>query len=420
MIESREEIVNLLKEYQKADHEHEYQICTSYKERDGEKRDNYSFGVVYGKFSEKDPDTQAVIEQGVTDNALYFEIELNQRIRIKRLKDSQRKNIMHKRKLESLQRSLNELSKDNLESWIRNEYTLAVDILKIDSYSVLKMFAFLSCAFENYKYSEDNKYCSDVDKLITEYSGVMGKNSQLKKYGIIPVDSQRELLLIRPPRIYDKAINKTFFTKNVSLHFLEQIQVMINNNMIKDFAVRLENESGYQGKLTSQIFTESFELGMPFDFVNLGKSFVSKLYSEIYMDCLWVVIDSGNITFEELCEDEEMYSGMKVTQVVHLEHFSENGTFYISHLDHEYIFYSDDEYHKRLENPDQKGEASKRMKSFKIDNSKIPFDYQCEVHVKDITGEESKIEHEQFLYFVLDCYFKHKDLLKEYFGKISL
>ena len=55
------------------------------------------------------------------------------------------------------------------------------------------------------------------------------------------------------------------------------------------------------------------------------------------------------------------------------------------------------------------------MKSFKIDHSKIPFSYEVEVQRKNEDGENLPIEHVQILSYILETYFKHKDLLKEYF-----
>ena len=66
----------------------------------------------------------------------------------------------------------------------------------------------------------------------------------------------------------------------------------------------------------------------------------------------------------------------------------------------------------------QKGEAKTRMKSFKIDNSRIPFDFRCEIKRKDENGNERPTQKEQFLCYVLESYFKHKDLLTEYFQKV--
>ncbi|MCM1054649.1 MAG: hypothetical protein NC394_03915 [Bacteroides sp.] len=248
----------------------------------------------------------------------------------------------------------------------------------------------------------------------------MDKQSQFQKYGIVPVDENRELISIDPPRIYDKTINKTFFIKNLSLPLLQKISEMRSNEMIGDFAVRLFNEPGYEGKMDSEYIAEALERGKVFDFVNLGNYSVSKLYSEKYENCMWVVIDPQNITFEELSEDFDIYDDMIVTQVIHLQYSLEDGNAYITHLDHEYVFYSVDEYDKRLGDVRQKGETKTRMKSFKIDHAKIPFDSRCMIFRKDENGNDFDLppQDEQFLCYVLERYFKHKDLLREYFQKI--
>ena len=73
-------------------------------------------------------------------------------------------------------------------------------------------------------------------------------------------------------------------------------------------------------------------------------------------------------------------------------------------MDHEYIFYSLEEYVKRLSDIKQKGNILKRIKTFKIDNSKIPFILEDGMNV---------------LLFFLNEYFKSEKLLLEYFQKIN-
>lgn len=93
--------------------------------------------------------------------------------------------------------------------------------------------------------------------------------------------------------------------------------------------------------------------------------------------------------------------------MVHCEYFQEGNNFFISHLDHEYIFYSEEEYREREKNINQK----KRVKTFKIDNSKIPFIFSLKEGVNE--------ERINILLLILEGYFKKKDLLKEYFQKIE-
>ncbi|MBQ3783944.1 MAG: hypothetical protein II838_10965 [Lachnospiraceae bacterium] len=65
----------------------------------------------------------------------------------------------------------------------------------------------------------------------------------------------------------------------------------------------------------------------------------------------------------------------------------------------------------------QKGTARTRMKSFKIDNARIPFDTKIKILRKDENGIDCPPMYEQFLCYVLEMYFKHKELLEEYFQK---
>ena len=145
---------------------------------------------------------------------------------------------------------------------------------------------------------------------------------------------------------------------------------------------------------------------------------MTKLYSKNFQDCLWVTIDNNNITFEELCDDFDVYKDMITTQVIHLQYIQTDNNTIITHLDHEYIFYNENEYQERLKKPYKKGNAAHRIKSFKIDKSCIPFTTPCVVQCKDNDSDNILSVEVPFIYFILDSYFKHKDLLSEYFQNI--
>lgn len=179
--------------------------------------------------------------------------------------------------------------------------------------------------------------------------------------------------------------------------------------------VRVSNYRIYDGKTDYQECSEAVETGTIFDFSNLGTYSVTKLYSEKYENCLWINIDSGNITFEELCEDFEIYDDYIITQGIHMEYVVDIGEVFITHLDHEYIYYTVEEYEKRCKDVKQKGEGYPRFKSFKIDNARIPFLKRCFIENKDKKVNVVLRESEQFLCYVLESYFIHKDLLIEYF-----
>lgn len=359
-----------------------------------------------------------ILQRGVTDDALRSEIRSSLERRIKNLKNLDEPDIMQNMRLDSDVRLYEELFLSTMDNWIQKNCRWLCEESKELSHKEARVLLYLEYAFENYYYPKDDPYCSDISELQISFKDVMDKQSQFQKYGIITIGSSRELLTIDPPRIYDSSINRTFFTKNVPLHLLKQISKMIDNGIVKDFSLRLVNELGYEGRMESEYLAEALERGIVFDFVNLGEYSISRLYAEEYEDCMWVIIDPLNITFEEMCEDIEEHDDMVVTQVVHLQYYIEDSKSYISHLDHEYIFYTIEEYEERMRNPMQKGEAKARMKSFKIDHSNIPFNYLCEIHRKDSNGIDLPVENEQFLCYVLETYFKHKELLREYFRKI--
>lgn len=419
LIKTRKDIINLLNAYLITKYEIVHQFWMSgAMEWSGKRQPIYLNDIVLGKFRENDESTMQVLKIGVEDKALEHEIRLDIERNIKKYEQLEQLDIMQQMMLKSQRKKQQELQMLSIDEWIAKNCGLVREDSQYITDSEKRVLLYLYYAFSNFNYEREHPYCSDLDELKMVYKSILDKQSQFHKYGIIPIDENRELISIDPPRIYDKIINKTFFTKNVPFLLLQKISEMMFNGIIDDFAVRLLNEPGYEGKMDSEYLAEALERGKLFDFVSLGNYSISKLYSEEYENCMWVIIDPQNITFEELCEDFDIYKEMIVTQVIHLQYDLEDGNAYITHLDHEYIFYSVDEYETRLHDIMQKGKAQARMKSFKIDHAKIPFDSRCKVFRKDEEGNDLPPEDEQFLCYVLECYFKHKDLLNEYFQKI--
>lgn len=420
MIESKNDILPLLNKYIGTQHEWIYQFWMGDAEEwSGTRQAIYSNGVVLGKFRESDILTIQTLKLGVSDTALHNEIHQYYERRIKAQKELEHPDIMQQGMLEIYEKQFRDFLILPIDEWIENNCTWIQNDVADLAYPEVKVLLYLYYAFDNYDYIRKNRYNSDTSSLTAAYENIFNKQSQFGKYGIVPIDQHRTLLPIDPPRIYDRSVDKTFFTKNIPLHLLKKLSEMMSKGMVSDLAVRLLNEPGYKGKMSCEYLAEALERGEQFDFVNLGSYSVSKLYSTKYEDCLWVVIDPENIIFEELCEDFETFEDMVVTQVVHLQYKNLAGEICITHLDHEYIFYTLDEYGKRMRDVTQKGTAKQRMKSFKIDNSKIPFDFRCEISRKDEDGNDLPVEKEQFLCYVLECYFKHKDLLSEYFQKVN-
>lgn len=248
------------------------------------------------------------------------------------------------------------------------------------------------------------------------YQGGFGRDSQFGKYGLLPVDGTREILGLNPPRLYDREKDRTLFLKGIPAELAERFRELMESGQIRDLALRASGEI-YPGRFEQVPLMEEVERGHIFSLTDLPCG-VTRLYSRNYEDALWITVDRENITFEELRDDFQTSGSSIVTQVVHLQYTKEPPDVYITHLDQEYIFYTEDEFDDRRRDPAQKGAARPRVKSFKIDNSRIPFDLIYTVQWRDPEGNPVPPMKVPFLCYVLDCYFQHKDLLREYFQNL--
>ena len=173
----------------------------------------------------------------------------------------------------------------------------------------------------------------------------------------------------------------------------------------------------YPERCTMGYIMEEIEYGLQFKLNVQTLPKVTKLFSKNYHDQLWVSVSNSEMHFEELCDDFKTQDEAIVTQLVHLLYEVRGSIPVIKHIDHEYLFYSIEEYERRLEDPTIKGKAQKRIKTFKVDEANVEMNYLCNaVDVQDYNNI-AKIR-VPFLYFVLNAYFIHKDLLIEYFKEI--
>lgn len=225
-------------------------------------------------------------------------------------------------------------------------------------------------------------------------------DTQFSKYHLL---SMGETL-----RIANNKESQNVVDKRIGLHFgiivPRQLLMAIEQAMVQELVTKI---AFYVESIqeTAPAF-EDLEYGTLFSFDALQLPELSKLYDgETYADALWVKMDKRKLsmTFEELCADFPELDGMVVTQLVHLEFFQEQGNYFISHLDHEYILYTLNEYAER--ETDTRVKGHKKLKTFKIDDARIPFDF--------------KFEDRYFIFLVLDAYFKNKALIREYFSKYA-
>lgn len=232
----------------------------------------------------------------------------------------------------------------------------------------------------------------EIDILIEDHEFYKNKLNSVNEYTNIICNRANRYL-------QDKRLD-IYFCLPVPRFLLEALDSYCNTGLIEKLAFRID-------RMTKSFFVfDSFDYGAKLknDILNLPD--LSRFFDlDNYQDALWIKHNKikKHLTFEETCDDFELFDDSIVTQLIHLEYFIENEEYYIRHLDHEYILYSLDKYHERLENSEIKGH--KKVKTFKIDDSRIPF--------------FSKYKNEYFLFIVLNSFFENKGLLKEYFENIS-
>ena len=308
--------------------------------------------------------------------------------------------------------------KEPLVEWIYNyRYTLACPLLGwyernkkwlIEKPEMVLSMVYIRLTIESLLTL--NKYNFNQDMIEQLYE----KSNGLNKYGLIVIEkNKRELCAhCEPVRLFDILKNKTIFLY-INRSFAIVLDELYKNDYIGELSLLGKNDRIYDGLNNYNHLYSALERGRFFKFDIASLPETTKLFREnYYNDCLWVSKDDNQITFEELYDNINLDNNCIVTQVVHLQ-YDDN---MINHIDHEYVFYDIDEYVERLYNPKIKGNARKRVKTFKADNSKIPFNYYCEIFINK--GDDRIETRIPFIYYVLNNFFEHKDLLDEYFKNI--
>ncbi|WP_301099348.1 hypothetical protein [Otariodibacter sp.] len=215
------------------------------------------------------------------------------------------------------------------------------------------------------------------------------EDKQYKKYGLLSISLENfDFCSHQPFQLRDRRLdstlyfsslipNKTSMNKNNHISLKVYLWNSLVNRKINQLALLPEFDWVPSDGRT--LLLENFERGSSFEINGLNKENIAKLFQEReYGNQLWAYIDGEeNITFEEFNESATQdyldICDFYVTNVIHLKYSKDGDNYFINHLDHEYIFYQPDEYEKRKFNHRQKGSAKKRIKTFKIDNSKIPL-----------------------------------------------
>jgi hypothetical protein len=267
-------------------------------------------------------------------------------------------------------------------------------------FRILKMIFDDFCRFMNPAF--DKPHVNFLEEYYASKGVDLSDDSEYSHYGLISVSNRYDIKPSTQPKLYDKIFKTHIFIKNVESAIVYIISELKNDGAILDVPFRPNCHHVTDNLPDVSIVMEELERGKIFSLSDLGSPDITKLYSAEY-DNLWVIRTSCEITFEELCNEFDVYDECVVTQVLHLQYELIDSEYYIHHLDHEYIFYTLDEYTERQNNPRQKGEAKKRYKTFKIDNSKIPFTMKDGIST---------------LYTFLHRIFKNQELLREYFASV--
>ncbi|MHB1881726.1 MAG: hypothetical protein ACYCPA_05865, partial [Acidithiobacillus sp.] len=384
---------------------------------------DYPFGYLLGKLSERDPEILGLIDD--IDQKKFHEdvfkrfISSLERannikeaeslvIKIEEYEKIEKIDYISLKKLEFITAYLKDLDFDKIVKYYSSIYSSLSEDSNIFNCTVNEYVAFnaVKLMYQYYCQSTKRFVVPENNKLEQTYlsKGICLKeiDSQYSKHKLLTINENFTLSDSNIPKVYDGRIEEYVLINEISSELMDFFRRLMKQDLIGSIALRPEYSLSGVGISDLSIALEELERGEVFSFENLGEPSVTKLYSKDY-DTLWIAIDERNITFEEILQNFDVYGDSIVAQVVHLEYEkTENSEYVIAHIDHEYIFYTEDEFLERQESHKQKGNARKRYKTFKIDSSKIPFlvDGVC------------------VLYYIIGKFFKEKELLEEYFDEV--
>ncbi|KJV27348.1 hypothetical protein VI06_14585 [Aquitalea magnusonii] len=260
------------------------------------------------------------------------------------------------------------------------------------------------------------QYYKNIDIDIAKF------DQQFRKYDLYSVGSDSEVFVAIPSRIIDKNNNLQFIVE-MQEALLQMLVDSKKSGHVEDLALLARSQNPIESNQyisillgvhqtpgapkIQNIYNDNFPYVMQDIIesrsVSEDKLFLSEVIYKFHEigcgDAVWVFSRGNSVEFEEILEDHEILDDCVVTQMIHLEYMVDDGRVKISHIDHEYLFYSYEEFDKRLENYNQRAGAKKRIKTFKVDRSKLPLVFE--------DGTFS-------LYTVLDAYFKRVYFLQEF------
>lgn len=233
------------------------------------------------------------------------------------------------------------------------------------------------------------KYYKSLDVDLKEV------DRQFAKYDLLSISGTEQIISGLPNRIFDNKRNSQFLI-DIPEILLAMFAALLDSKAIRNISFLVECEVVFQTSDKYFFLLENERTKSPVflaDFLNDARDgqvmrdvikkpdtpntfpphvLAGRFYDK-HNDSAWYFIDNRNIYFEEISSEPEVLNDCVVTQLIHAEYFIRNEKILLSHIDHEYIFYSYDEFDRRVSDFSQKGSGRKRIKTFKIDDSEIPL-----------------------------------------------
>jgi len=253
------------------------------------------------------------------------------------------------------------------------------------------------------QYSRESRPFIDIEnlkntkeKLISIYE----TKDCVNKYNMLKFTKNHALYISHKEgsHIHDHTNGYYFFNDFLNDFLFETINDLIEKDFIQDISFLITSIR------TDTLTLEEKEYGRRFNYDIRTLPDVSCFY-EVNKPANKLIVkvekakEKTSITFETIKDDFNNLNDLVVTNLIHLEIDNNNN---INHLDHEFIFYTLEEYDKKIKNHKQKGHS--KIKTIKIDNSKIPINYTY--------------KRVPFLIHFLMELLDNKDLIEEYFNSV--
>ena len=243
----------------------------------------------------------------------------------------------------------------------------------------------------------------EIENIKKQLIDIYSPANYIDKYNLLKFSNFLDLYVSykEGSHIADYEKQKYFHNNYIPTIIFEVIKDLIAKKYIKDISFLITYISDYC------ICLEEKEFGRIFDYNITELPHLSCFYDiNSNEDKLIVKKDIEgekiSLTFETLRNNFITQDEQIVTNLIHLEIKTVNNEEFITHLDHEFIFYTLNEYEKKIDQYSNKG--SKKLKTFKIDNSMIPLTY--------------KYKGTPILIYFLMEFLNNQELILEYFSKI--